>query len=208
MGGMCYLSLVIQLRAMLAVGLALCAYSCEPATTPPLTSQRFAPLAGVVRLVGSPSAGHISAEGTLSLVVRPVDARTILQTWTRDLADPVVGEADGERFLHFRLEMADLPLSMTEVVLEALVDARERSIVASTAAAQVREVQLRLRLNFIARTPSGRLLIPRAELLAARDLSTTESAVLAKGFEEAELYRELQTDVVQQVLRRLASIVP
>lgn len=95
-----------------------------------------------------------------------------------------------------------------EVVLEALVDARERSIVASTAAAQVREVQLRLRLNFIARTPAGRLLIPRAELLAARDLSTTESAALAKGFEEAELYRELQTDVVQQVLRRLASIVP
>jgi len=122
MGGMCYLSLVTQLRAMLAVGLALCAYSCEPATTPPLTSQHFAPLAGVVRLVGSPSAGHISPEGTLSLVVRPVDARTILQTWTRDLADPVVGEADGGRFLHFRLEVADLPRSMTEVVLEARFD--------------------------------------------------------------------------------------
>lgn len=115
--------------------------------------------------------------------------------------------AELTRVLREQVQVLPAP-ERAEVVLEALVDARERSIVASTAAAQVREVQLRLRLNFIARTPSGRLLIPRAELLAARDLSTTESAVLAKGFEEAELYRELQTDVVQQVLRRLASIVP
>jgi LPS-assembly lipoprotein len=93
-----------------------------------------------------------------------------------------------------------------DVVLEALADARERSIVASTAAAQVRELQLRLKFHFSARTPSGRLLIPRADLMVARDLSTTESAALAKAHEEAELYREMQADVVQQVLRRLASI--
>jgi LPS-assembly lipoprotein len=93
-----------------------------------------------------------------------------------------------------------------EVVLEALEDARDRSIVASTAAAQVREVQLRLRFHFSARTPAGRLLIPRAELMTARDLSTTESAALAKAHEEAELFRAMQSDVVQQVLRRLASI--
>jgi LPS-assembly lipoprotein len=92
------------------------------------------------------------------------------------------------------------------VVLEALEDLREKSNVASTAAAQVREVQLRLRLQFIARTPAGRLLIPRAELMATRDLTTTETAALAKAHEEAELFREMQADVVQQVLRRLASI--
>jgi LPS-assembly lipoprotein len=115
--------------------------------------------------------------------------------------------AELARVLRQQVQVLPAP-ERAEVVLEALVDARERSIVASTAAAQVREVQLRLRLSFIARTPSGRLLIPRAELMTTRDLSTTESAALAKGFEEAELYRELQTDVVQQVLRRLASIVP
>jgi LPS-assembly lipoprotein len=94
-----------------------------------------------------------------------------------------------------------------EVVLEAHEDLRDKGVVASTAAAQVREVQLRLRLQFSARTPGGRLLIPRADLTAARDLSTTESASLAKAHEEAELYREMQADLVQQVLRRLASIV-
>jgi LPS-assembly lipoprotein len=93
-----------------------------------------------------------------------------------------------------------------DVVLEALEDRREKSIVASTAAAQVREVQLRLKFQFSARTPTGRLLIPRAELLLQRDLSTSETAALAKAYEEDELYREMQADVVQQVLRRLASV--
>ncbi len=93
-----------------------------------------------------------------------------------------------------------------DVVLEVLEDARDKGIVASTAAAQVREVQLRLRFSFSARTPGGRLLIPRSELLLQRDLSYSETAALAKAYEEAELYREMQADVVQQVLRRLASV--
>ncbi len=114
--------------------------------------------------------------------------------------------AELTRVLREQVQLQPAP-ERAEVVLEALEDVRERSIVASTAAAQVRELQLRLRLHFIARTPAGRLLIPRAELMVARDLSTTESAALAKAHEEAELYREMQSDVVQQVLRRLASIV-
>ncbi|MEY8875396.1 MAG: LPS assembly lipoprotein LptE [Leptothrix sp. (in: b-proteobacteria)] len=93
-----------------------------------------------------------------------------------------------------------------EVVLRALDDAREKSIVASTSAALVREMQLRLRLNFRADTPGGRELIARAELQVARDLSYSETSALAKESEEAELYREMQGDVVAQVLRRLASV--
>ena len=93
-----------------------------------------------------------------------------------------------------------------DVVLQALDDLREKSVVASTASAQVRELQLRLKFNFRARTPSGRELIPRAELLVTRDLSYSETAALAKEYEETELFRELQADVVAQVLRRLASV--
>jgi len=73
-------------------------------------------------------------------------------------------------------------------------------------AAQVRELQLRVKFNFRAQTPGGRELIPRAELLLSRDLSYTETAALAKEQEEAELYREMQNDVVRQVLRRLAAV--
>ena len=93
-----------------------------------------------------------------------------------------------------------------EIVLQALSDVRERSVVASTASAQVRELQLRLKFNFRARTPGGRELIARAELLVSRDLSYSETHAVAKQHEEAELFREMQVDVVGQVLRRLAAI--
>lgn len=93
-----------------------------------------------------------------------------------------------------------------DVVLQVLGDSREKSVVASTASAQVRELQLRLKFNFSARTPGGRELIPRVELLAKRDLNYSESAALAKEAEEAELFHDMQTDVVAQVLRRLAAV--
>lgn len=93
-----------------------------------------------------------------------------------------------------------------EVVLQVLDDVRERSVVATTAAAQVRALQLRLKFNFRASTPGGRELIPRTGLLSARDLSYSETAALAKEIEEAELFREMQADVAEQVLRRLASL--
>lgn len=96
--------------------------------------------------------------------------------------------------------------SRAEVVLQALDDRRERSVVASTAAAQVRELQLRLKFEFRVHTPGGRELVPRAALLLSRDMSYSETAALAKEQEEDELFREMQGDVVAQVLRRLASI--
>jgi LPS-assembly lipoprotein len=109
------------------------------------------------------------------------------------------------RQLASQLRVLDQP-DAAEVVLQALDDARERSVVASTSAAQVRELQLRLKFNFRAQTPSGRELIPRAELLLSRDLSYSETQALAKEREEAELFREMQADVVAQVLRRLAAV--
>jgi LPS-assembly lipoprotein len=93
-----------------------------------------------------------------------------------------------------------------EVVLHAIEDAREKSVVASTSAAQVREVQLRLRFQFRAHTPGGRELIPRAELLLRRDMSYSEVQALAKEAEEALLFREMEADLVAQVLRRLAAV--
>ncbi|MBA4177158.1 MAG: hypothetical protein C0505_11455 [Leptothrix sp. (in: Bacteria)] len=111
---------------------------------------------------------------------------------------------DLRRELLKQVRVLDNP-AQAQVVLQALDDTRERSVVASTAAAQVREVRLRLKFNFRAQTPSGRELIPRAELLLARDVSYSETQALAKEAEEAELFREMQADVVAQVMRRLAA---
>ncbi len=110
------------------------------------------------------------------------------------------------RQLALQVRLLDAP-PKADVVLHALVDAREKSVVASTSAAQVREIQLRLKFNFRAHTPTGRELIPGAELLIKRDLSYSETTALAKEQEEAELYREMQADVVAQVLRRLAAVL-
>jgi LPS-assembly lipoprotein len=113
--------------------------------------------------------------------------------------------AELRRQLATEVQVLDSPAN-ADVILEAVNDERLRSVVASTAAAQVRELQLRLRFNFRARTPGGRELIPRAELLLSRDLSYSESTALAKELEEADLFRDMQADVVAQVLRRLASL--
>lgn len=109
------------------------------------------------------------------------------------------------RELAQQVRVLDAPAAAS-VVLQALEDVRDRGVVVSTAAAQVREMQLRIKLSFRAHTPTGRELIPRAELLATRDLSYSETAALAKEFEQDDLYREMQSDVVAQVLRRLASV--
>lgn len=96
--------------------------------------------------------------------------------------------------------------AQAQVVLEALADTREKSVVASTAAGQVREVQLRARLKFRVHTPAGRELIPETEILLSRDISYSETAALAKEQEEAFLYRAMQSDIVAQVMRRLDSV--
>ncbi len=93
-----------------------------------------------------------------------------------------------------------------EAVFDTLTDARERSVAASTAAGQVREITLRVRLRFRVATPAGKLLLPASDLLLTRDMSYNETAALAKQHEELLLYRAMEDDIVAQVLRRLASI--
>ncbi len=93
-----------------------------------------------------------------------------------------------------------------DVLLQAITDKRERSVVASTGAGQVRELQLRVRFEFRLVSPGGRVLIAPTELLLTRDMSYSETFALAKAQEEAELLAAMQDDIVQQVLRRLAQV--
>lgn len=93
-----------------------------------------------------------------------------------------------------------------QVVLTVLTDQRERAVVGQTAAGQVRELQLRTRFRFRLVNAAGKVLLDATELLLERDISFTETAVLAKEGEEATLYRDMQGDIVQQVMRRLAAV--
>lgn len=93
-----------------------------------------------------------------------------------------------------------------QVVLDLLAEQREKVVVGLGATGQVREFQLRTRLRFRLRTPQGKELIPESELLQTRDMSFNESAVLAKEAEENLLYRDMQADLVQQLMRRMAAV--
>ncbi len=97
-------------------------------------------------------------------------------------------------------------IDSAQVVLDVLGDQREKVVVGLNASGQVREFELRTRFRFKLRTPQGKELIPETELLQQRDISFNESAVLAKEAEENLLYREMQSDVVQQLMRRLAAV--
>jgi len=93
-----------------------------------------------------------------------------------------------------------------QVVLDVLADQREKSVVGLGAIGEVREFQLRTRMRFKLRTPQGKELIPETELLQQRDISFRESLALAKEAEENLLYQDMQVDIVQQLMRRLAAV--
>jgi LPS-assembly lipoprotein len=95
-----------------------------------------------------------------------------------------------------------------EVRLIILQDAREREIVGYSATGRPREYQLRQKLRYrlldIKADPIG----SDTEIVIRRDISTSDALLNAKQQEEELLYREMQDDLVQQLLRRLSVVNP
>jgi LPS-assembly lipoprotein len=96
--------------------------------------------------------------------------------------------------------------TQAQAVLDVLGEAREREVLSVSAQGRAREFQLRLRLRFRLHDGKGREFIAPTQIAVQRDVSFNEAQVLAKESEEALLYRDMQTDVVQQLLRRLAAV--
>ncbi len=97
-------------------------------------------------------------------------------------------------------------LDAAQVILEVIQDQREKIVVGVNTSGLVREFQLRVRFKFRLRDKAGNEVIPETELLLQRDFSFSESNALAKEAEEALIYRSMQSDVVQQALRRLSAV--
>ena len=96
--------------------------------------------------------------------------------------------------------------AVPEVILDILQETRQKVIVGVTTSGQVREYELRLKVLFRLRSSKGAELIAPATIEQVTSISFNESAVLAKEAEEALLYRDMQSDIVQQLLRRLAKV--
>ena len=97
-------------------------------------------------------------------------------------------------------------IERADLVLEILQELREKVVVGRTSTGAVRENQLRLRVRFRVRNREGIERIPETELVQLRDITFNESFVLAKTSEETLLYANMQTDMIQQILRRLAAL--
>ncbi|MDY0014285.1 MAG: LPS assembly lipoprotein LptE [Rhodocyclaceae bacterium] len=95
-----------------------------------------------------------------------------------------------------------------EVRLEVLKDTRAREITSLNSAGKVREFELRRAFDFRLVDRSGAERIPRTSLLIKRTLTFSDTEVLAKEQEEALLYKEMDTDLVRQLIRRLAAAQP
>ena len=95
-----------------------------------------------------------------------------------------------------------------QAVFELLGETRERDVLAINAQGRATEYQLRLRVRFRVVDPSGDELIAPTDLLARRDITFNESELLAKESEEVLLYRDMQSDLVRQMVNRLSAMRP
>jgi LPS-assembly lipoprotein len=97
-------------------------------------------------------------------------------------------------------------LLSADAILDVLVDSQERGRGTITPASQVRSINLLYRFKFRVRTNRGVEVLSPVELAAARSMTYNETQALGKEKEEAEIFRSMQTDLADQVLRRLAAI--
>jgi LPS-assembly lipoprotein len=93
-----------------------------------------------------------------------------------------------------------------QAIFELLGENREREVLAINAQGRATEYQLRLRVRFRVLDKDSLELIEATDLTARRDITFNESDLLAKESEEGLLYRDMQNDLVRQMVNRLAGI--
>lgn len=92
-----------------------------------------------------------------------------------------------------------------EAILVFSAEGREKNILSLNAQGRVREFQLLYRVGFRMHDGKGGDYIPQTQIALTRDITFNDSDVLAKEAEEQLLFRDMQNDMVQQIMRRLAS---
>ncbi len=95
---------------------------------------------------------------------------------------------------------------MAQAIIEVLGESRDKTILTINSQGLVREYSLAYTLRFRVKDNRERELLEPTSIVVKRSLSYNETSVLGKESEEKLLYRDMQTDLVQQMLRRLAAI--
>ena len=90
-----------------------------------------------------------------------------------------------------------------DATLVLVNELREKNILSLSGGGRVREYQLRYRMSYRLLDKNAVEILPVSEIALIRDFSFNDSEALSKEAEEALLFRDMQSDAVQQLLRRL-----
>lgn len=90
-----------------------------------------------------------------------------------------------------------------EVILQIMSEQQEKQILSLTGGGRVSEYQLRYRVSFRLTDSKNREHIPASEITLRRDYSYNDSQALGAESDEALLYRDMRSDAVSQLVRRL-----
>ena len=101
---------------------------------------------------------------------------------------------------------ASVPSS--HVVIEGLADRRDMIASTTTAYGQVRNMTARIDMSFQVKRADGTVLLAPTAVGMARDMTYNEKDALAKQDESTALHRAMQSDIINQVMRRLSAITP
>lgn len=104
-------------------------------------------------------------------------------------------------------KVVDDPKS-ADAILELSNETREKIILSLSGTGRVREFRLRYSVNFRVHDGKGREYVAPSTVQLSRDVTFNDAEILAKEAEEQLLFRDMQTDMVQQLLRRLAAAQP
>ena len=90
-----------------------------------------------------------------------------------------------------------------EAVLEFTQESREKTILSLAANGRVREFELQYRVSFRVHDNKGGEFLPSNTVLLKRAVTFNDTDILAKEREDEQIYRSMESDMVQQILRRL-----
>lgn len=91
-----------------------------------------------------------------------------------------------------------------DAVLKLTQERQTRSILSLSGGGRVREYRLTYILGYSLTGKDGKEVYPDSAIQSTRDFTYDDNQYLAKTAEENFLYRDLQDDAIQQILRRLA----
>ena len=105
-------------------------------------------------------------------------------------------------------EIVETP-TQAQAWLEVLGEVRDRQVLGFSRTGSAREYRLRLQLHWRLHDGRGHEMIAPNRISLSRDVTAADAQQLvAKQEEDAFLYQDMTIDLVQQLLRQLASVRP